>query len=305
MHGHESPEDTAWVAERVPVTIKAFPAGHEGLQHLGDYGADAVLIDSKRPGSGEVFDWSLAEGGPAGGSPADPGGPVSTQTTWPEPSAGCSRGEWTWPAAWRADRAARTRPGCGPSSRRPRRPGPSAPHDSPTAGGEPRRTASPGPYDWEQEPVTAPAGGFMGEPSADGRFGDFGGMFVPETLVPACQELDRAFRSAWCDAAFRGELKPAAARLRRPALAPHRVLQPVRGARVAHPVEARGPQSHRQPQDQQRARPDPAGPAHGQDQPGGRDRRGPARGGHRHRGPRCSAWTAWCTWAPSTSPARS
>ena len=30
----------------------------------------------------------------------------------------------------------------------------------------------------------------MGEPSADGRFGEFGGMFVPETLVPACQELD-------------------------------------------------------------------------------------------------------------------
>jgi tryptophan synthase beta chain len=46
----------------------------------------------------------------------------------------------------------------------------------------------------------------MGEPTADGRFGDFGGLFVPETLVPACQELDRAFRSAWADPAFRTEL---------------------------------------------------------------------------------------------------
>jgi tryptophan synthase beta chain len=46
----------------------------------------------------------------------------------------------------------------------------------------------------------------MGEPTADGRFGDFGGVFVPETLVPACQELDRAFRSAWADPAFRTEL---------------------------------------------------------------------------------------------------
>ncbi len=39
-----------------------------------------------------------------------------------------------------------------------------------------------------------------------GRFGDFGGMYVPETLVPACQELDRAFRDAWGDPAFRNEL---------------------------------------------------------------------------------------------------
>ena len=46
----------------------------------------------------------------------------------------------------------------------------------------------------------------MGEPTADGRFGEFGGMFVPETLVPACQELDRAFRSAWGDPMFRDEL---------------------------------------------------------------------------------------------------
>lgn len=51
-----------------------------------------------------------------------------------------------------------------------------------------------------------PHGGVMGDPSADGRFGGFGGMFVPETLVPACQELDAAFRSAWGDPAFRAEL---------------------------------------------------------------------------------------------------
>jgi len=43
----------------------------------------------------------------------------------------------------------------------------------------------------------------MAEPSADGRFGDFGGRFVPESLVPACAELEAAFRHAWGDAAFR------------------------------------------------------------------------------------------------------
>ena len=46
----------------------------------------------------------------------------------------------------------------------------------------------------------------MGEPSAEGRFGEFGGRFVPETLIPACLELEVAFREAWADARFRGEL---------------------------------------------------------------------------------------------------
>ena len=46
----------------------------------------------------------------------------------------------------------------------------------------------------------------MGEPSPEGRFGRFGGRFVPETLIPACAELERAFRSAWGDPEFRGEL---------------------------------------------------------------------------------------------------
>lgn len=46
----------------------------------------------------------------------------------------------------------------------------------------------------------------MGDPSPDGRFGEFGGRFVPETLVPACEQLDVAFRDAWADPEFRGRL---------------------------------------------------------------------------------------------------
>ncbi len=45
----------------------------------------------------------------------------------------------------------------------------------------------------------------MGDPSPEGRFGRFGGRFIPETLVPACQELEKAFRSAWGDPEFRSE----------------------------------------------------------------------------------------------------
>ncbi len=44
------------------------------------------------------------------------------------------------------------------------------------------------------------------EPVYLGRFGDFGGRFVPETLVPALIELEDEFRTAWGSDEFRGEL---------------------------------------------------------------------------------------------------
>jgi tryptophan synthase beta chain len=46
----------------------------------------------------------------------------------------------------------------------------------------------------------------MGDPGAAGRYGEFGGRFVPESLVPACLELTEAFASAWADPAFRERL---------------------------------------------------------------------------------------------------
>jgi tryptophan synthase beta chain len=51
-----------------------------------------------------------------------------------------------------------------------------------------------------------PSRAVMGDPGADGRFGPFGGRFVPEALVPACADLEAAFRSAWADPGFREEL---------------------------------------------------------------------------------------------------
>ena len=43
-------------------------------------------------------------------------------------------------------------------------------------------------------------------PDARGRFGRFGGRYVPETLVPALEELDAAYRQATSDPAFHAEL---------------------------------------------------------------------------------------------------
>lgn len=66
LHGHESAEDARYVKARVPLLIQAFSAGDPGLERAHDYPADAYLIDSHAPGSGEVFDWSLGEGAPEG-----------------------------------------------------------------------------------------------------------------------------------------------------------------------------------------------------------------------------------------------
>jgi tryptophan synthase beta chain len=45
-------------------------------------------------------------------------------------------------------------------------------------------------------------GPLMGDPGPEGRFGEFGGRFVPESLVPACLALADAFADAWADPAF-------------------------------------------------------------------------------------------------------
>ncbi len=43
-------------------------------------------------------------------------------------------------------------------------------------------------------------------PDARGRFGAFGGRFVPETLMPALEELEAAWRASAADSAFQAEL---------------------------------------------------------------------------------------------------
>jgi phosphoribosylanthranilate isomerase len=65
LHGRESPATCQWVAERVPLLIRALPAGSPDLQRFDEYHAALLLLDSSAPGSGVVFDWALAEGAPA------------------------------------------------------------------------------------------------------------------------------------------------------------------------------------------------------------------------------------------------
>ena len=46
----------------------------------------------------------------------------------------------------------------------------------------------------------------MVDPGPTGRFGEYGGRYVPESLVPACAEVEAAFRGAWSDPVFRARL---------------------------------------------------------------------------------------------------
>lgn len=61
LHGHETVEQVQFVGKRVRFLVKAFPAGDPTVLRAAEYGADVIMVDSQRPGSGKVFDWALAE----------------------------------------------------------------------------------------------------------------------------------------------------------------------------------------------------------------------------------------------------
>lgn len=66
LHGHETPADVAEVASQVRWVIKAFAAGSVDARRADQFGTDFVLVDAATPGSGTMFDWSLADEVPDG-----------------------------------------------------------------------------------------------------------------------------------------------------------------------------------------------------------------------------------------------
>lgn len=66
LHGNESAEDTARVAAHVGVALKVFAAGDPQIGKAQHYPVELIMLDNPTPGSGEVFDWSLADGLPEG-----------------------------------------------------------------------------------------------------------------------------------------------------------------------------------------------------------------------------------------------
>lgn len=66
LHGREPMSEARTIRAQVKFLIQAFPAGDPALASAGNSPADVVLVDSPAPGSGRVFDWTLAEGAPGG-----------------------------------------------------------------------------------------------------------------------------------------------------------------------------------------------------------------------------------------------
>ncbi len=66
LHGREPVAEVRWVRERLRFVIQAYKAGDPGLALAANSPADIVLVDGPNPGSGKVFDWSLADRVPPG-----------------------------------------------------------------------------------------------------------------------------------------------------------------------------------------------------------------------------------------------
>lgn len=66
LHGHETPGMVADVAARVRWVIKAVTAGTPDAARADQFGTDLILVDGPKPGSGELFDWTLFDDLPEG-----------------------------------------------------------------------------------------------------------------------------------------------------------------------------------------------------------------------------------------------
>jgi phosphoribosylanthranilate isomerase len=65
LHGRETVEQCQEIARNIRWVIKAFGADDENLPRADQYGTDLILLDAPDPGSGKVFDWSVAGEAPS------------------------------------------------------------------------------------------------------------------------------------------------------------------------------------------------------------------------------------------------
>ncbi len=90
LHGRESAADTQQIAKTFRWVIKVFNARDPNLPRADEYGTDMIMIDGPEPGSGKVFDWSLAGDAPdsvklilAGGlTPENVGAAITEVQPW-------------------------------------------------------------------------------------------------------------------------------------------------------------------------------------------------------------------------------
>lgn len=66
LHGNESADVVAQVAASLRWVIKAYPAGSPKVAEASSLPTDLILLDAPAPGSGRMFDWTLAGEVPEG-----------------------------------------------------------------------------------------------------------------------------------------------------------------------------------------------------------------------------------------------
>ena len=192
LHGHETPARVQEVKSRTGAGLIKVAAVSTSLEVAAagrDYDtfADHLMFETKPPegadrpgGNGLTFDWDILQGlrltRPwflAGGlDPWNVGEAI-------KPVGDKDGGRFFWRGARRGAKGPRLDYGF---------PG--------------RREASLSP------PLNAPLkpNDYSAYPDAEGRFGDYGGRYVPETLMPLVLELNGAYEAAKADPSFQGEL---------------------------------------------------------------------------------------------------
>jgi len=184
LHGSEPPEMIDALMDRGTKVIKAFRVrDRTSLSGIERYRATVYLLDAfvhkQMGGTGRSFDWSLAveakEYGPillAGGlTPENVGQAICAVHPW---GVDVSTGIETTSRRKDHDRLRHfiaAAKGLAPAKKQ-------TPQETPQRGPDPR-----------------------------GYFGAFGGKFVPETLMPALEELERAYHEARSNSAFQNELE--------------------------------------------------------------------------------------------------
>ena len=184
LHGGEPPGMVDALTDRGTKVIKAFRVRDRGsLAEIERYPATVYLLDAYVPeqmgGTGRRFDWTLAAEamgyGPvllAGGlTPENVAEAIRTVNPW---GVDVSTGVEATPGQKDRDRLRRF-----------------------VAAAKGLASAD------HRTPQTSP----KRSPDARGYFGAFGGKFVPETLMPALDDLERAYREARSDSAFKDELE--------------------------------------------------------------------------------------------------
>ena len=227
LHGRESPERVAELRARFgrPVMKAVGIAGEADLAQIDDYAgvADQILVDARPPRGADAagrqrrcaFDWRLLRG-PALEAAVDAGRRADAGERGRGGAADRRRAGGRVLGGREPSGLQGRRPHPGLRARRARGASGSRPDERSTRGaGGAKNAADPrGSAMNLQQPNS-----FRTGPDERGRFGDFGGRFVSETLMPLILDLEAEYEKAKTDAGLLGRDGRSLEALRRPAVA--------------------------------------------------------------------------------------